>query len=121
MKSLYLILALLVSLHTSVYSAEQNISHVVIVWLNDDVSESKVAEIIEQTEVLSTIDVVQDLKIGRAIPSDRAIVDDSFSFALTVSFKDLDDMAIYAVDKTHLNYLKTVIKPHLKKILIYDY
>ena len=53
------------------YSADRAITHVVIVWVNEDVSEDQISEVIDKTNVLSTIDVVQALKIGRPVMSER--------------------------------------------------
>jgi len=121
MRKLLLIFIILVGISLPTHAVENSITHVVIVWLNDDVSDKTVTDIIDKTQVLSTIAVVQDLKIGRPVLSERAIVDDSFSFAISVSFKSNADMKIYAGDKTHLDYVKSVLKPSLKKLLIYDF
>lgn len=101
--------------------AEQLITHVVVVWVKDDVSHKQVSKIIEAASVLRSIDVVQDLKVGRPVESERAIVDDSFSFALTVTFENNADMQAYINNEAHVAYVKSAIKPVLKKIVVYDF
>jgi len=100
---------------------QASISHVVLVWLNDGVPQEQITKIINGAEILTTIDVVQGLKIGRAVPSDRATVDDSFSFALTVEFANKADMQTYIEHETHIEYVSSTLKPALKRILVYDF
>ena len=121
MKNIIVAMTILFGLIAPTVSAEQLITHVVVVWVNDDVSDKQVSKIIEDTQVLRSINVVQDLKVGRPVESERASVDDSFSFALTVTFKNSADMQAYIVDETHIAYVKSAIKPVLKKIVVYDF
>jgi len=121
MKKLLFIMIIMSGLSVSVYSADQAITHVVIIWVNEDVSEQQISEAIDKTNVLSSIDVVQALKIGRSVPSEREIVDDSFTFAISVEFKNEADMQLYIVDPTHREYVESVMSPLVKKFVVYDF
>ena len=121
MKKLIVAMTILFGLIAPSVSAEQLITHVVVVWVNDDVSDQQISKIIEEAQILRSINVVQDLKIGRPVESERAIVDDSFSFALSVTFKNSADMQAYSIDETHIAYVKSALKPVLKKIVVYDF
>ena len=121
MKKLFLSAVIVFGFAVSAYSAEQTITHVVLVWVNEGVSEEQITEVIDKTNVLSTIDAVQALKIGRPVPSDREIVDDSFTFAISVEFKNVVDMQRYIVDQTHREYVQTVMTPVVKKFVVYDF
>jgi hypothetical protein len=121
MKNIIVAMTIVLGLIAPTASAEQLITHVVVVWVNDDVSDKQVSKIIEDTQVLRSINVVQDLKVGRPVASERASVDDSFSFALSVTFKNSADMQAYIIDETHIAYVKSAIKPVLKKIVVYDF
>lgn len=123
MKTLILLLLIVLTSHFPMKAAvdETEITHVVIVWLNETLSEQQVTTIIEKSRVLETLEVVKAVKIGRPVTSNRDVVDDSFTFAISVSFKNAADMKAYSIDETHLNYVKTVLKPSLEKILIYDF
>jgi hypothetical protein len=121
MKKLMVAMTILFGLIAPSVSAEQLITHVVVVWVNDDVSDKQVSKIIEDTQVLRSISVVQDLKVGRPVESERASVDDSFSFALSVTFENNADMQAYIVDETHIAYVKSAIVPVMKKIVVYDF
>lgn len=121
MKKLFLIVTIVFGFAIPAYSSDQAITHVVIVWANEEVSEGQVSEIIDKTDVLSTIDAVQALKIGRPVMSERKIVDDSFTFAISVEFKNKADMQRYLEDETHLKYVQTVLTPVVKKFVVYDF
>jgi len=121
MKQLLYILVLMIGFTGASYASEQKITHVVVVWLNDDLTDSQVTDVINQSKILADIKAVDDIKIGKPIPSERSIVDDSFTFALSVTFKNAADMKIYSLDKSHLEYVDKVLKPALKKIVIYDF
>jgi hypothetical protein len=121
MRKLVVAMTILFGLIAPTVSADQLITHVVVVWVNDDVSDRQISKIIEDTQVLRSIAVVQDLKVGRPVESERASVDDSFSFALAVTFKNSADMQAYIIDETHIAYVKSAIKPVLKKIVVYDF
>lgn len=120
MKSLFPLIIVLGFMSTA-HSTESPLSHVVIVWLNDGVSEGQLTDILDKAKVLSAIEVVQDVKIGLAVASARATVDDSFSFALTVEFNNSADMQTYLAHELHLEYVNSVLKPVLKKIVVYDF
>ena len=121
MKNLFFAVMIVIGFATPAYSADKAITHVVIVWVNDDVSEEHISDVIDKTNVLSTIDAVQALKIGRPVMSERAIVDDSFTFAISVEFKNKADMQRYIEDETHREYVQTVMTPVVKKFVVYDF
>jgi hypothetical protein len=121
MKMLFLTMMLLFGCISTTHSADQPLTHVVIVWINDGVSAEAIDEIINKSKVLSTIDVVQNIKIGRPVASERAIVDDSFSFAMSVQFKNDAELQKYIVDETHREYVQSEVKPFLKKLVVYDF
>lgn len=121
MRKLLITMMVLLSFVVSAHAAEQKISHVVIIWLNDAVSSEQVTEIIKQTSVLSTINVVKNLKVGKPVPSEKKAVDDSFSFAISMDFESNEALQQYMKDDTHHKYVETVLKPVLKKVVIYDY
>jgi len=121
MRELLITIIVMCCLVAPVYSADQSITHVVIVWLNEDVSEQEISEIIAKTHVLSDINVVQRLKVGKPVASERKTVDDSFALAISVEFKNENDMQQYIVDQTHREYVQSVLAPVMKKIVVYDF
>jgi len=121
MKKILIPAVLMFCYAVNAYSAEQKIAHVAMIWLNDGMSSEQISEIIDQTNVLSSIAVVQDLKIGKPVPSEKKTVDDSFTFAISMSFENEAALKQYMVDDTHHDYVQSVLKPALKKVVIYDF
>ena len=70
---------------------------------------------------LKEIPYIQEMRIGKSIPSDRTIVDDSFDVGLYMIFANQEDMQRYLVHPDHKNAVKTVLKPLASKIQVYDF
>jgi hypothetical protein len=97
------------------------VNHVVLVWLKPDTSPEVRERIIRGSEDLVTIGQIRELQVGTAIPSERPIVDDSFSFAILMRFDSVEDMNAYLKDPRHVQFVDTQVKPHLQKLVIYDF
>ena len=97
------------------------INHVVLLWLKPDTNKNQINKIIKQSEILKSIPGVFNLKIGNPIKSNRAIVDDSFQVALSMSFKSQKELDNYLIHPTHQNFVKKKLKPLSKKIVVYDF
>jgi hypothetical protein len=89
------------------------------VWLQPDTTEAKRLEIETGSRDLAKLPGVRNLVVGNAVPSDRALVDDSFDFALSMQFASEQSMNAYIVHPDHQRYVGE-LKPHIAKILVYD-
>jgi hypothetical protein len=76
---------------------------------------------VEGSRALSDIGQIRDLQVGKAIPSERLIVDDSFSFGIYMRFDSVVDMNAYLTDPRHVRFVDTQVKPHLEKLVVYDF
>ncbi|MFK7814924.1 MAG: Dabb family protein [Gammaproteobacteria bacterium] len=94
--------------------------HIVLVWLNDSDNEEHLQQVIDTSNQLKEIPVVQELRVGKSISSDRKIVDDSFDVGIYMKFHSASDMEDYLVHEKHKQAVKTVLKPLANKILVYD-
>ncbi len=103
------------------HSAEQAISHVVMVWLKPDVTTTQQAEIMSAAQQLSEIPGVIGVQAGLPVASERDIVDDSFSFGINISLSDASAIDGYLNHPIHVNYVDTYIKGKANKLLIYDF
>ena len=121
MKKLFFALMMTLAGTLPVYSADKTITHVVLVWLNDDVSEDGITEIMKKADRLSEIESVQGMKIGRPVASERKIVDDSFTFAISVVLDSDQEMQQYLTDPIHVDFVQSVLTPVLKRIVVYDF
>lgn len=116
--------ALLLSLtlfsgHTA--SAEQAVSHLVMVWLKPEVTARQTAEIMSAAQQLSAIPGVIRVQSGLPVLSERSVVDDSFSFGINISLNDASTIDSYLDHPIHIKYVDTYIKGKASKLLIYDF
>ena len=102
--------------------AEQvSVYHTVVFWLKPDTTDAKVAEIIRSAKAMQDLPMVEKVLIGTPIMSDREVVDDSFSVAFTMIFKDEAALQAYALDPHHKQISSEVTMPHVARGVIYDY
>ena len=100
---------------------ENRIVHIVLVWLKESGNKNHMQQIIDISDQLKEIPEIQQMQVGRSIPSDRKIVDDSFDVGLYMIFTDQGDMQRYLVHPKHKEAVKTVLKPLASKIIVYDF
>lgn len=100
---------------------ENKVVHVVLVWLKQPGNHEHIQQVVEVSNQLKEIPYIQEMRIGKSIPSDRAIVDDSFDVGLYMIFANQEDMQRYLVHPDHKNAVKKVLKPLASKIQVYDF
>jgi len=98
----------------------QRIEHVVLCWLKDHGNEAQRQKVIAESRKLAGIPGVLQVRVGEALPSERAIVDDSFDVGVIMSFGSVADMNGYITNKTHERIVKEKLSPLLAKIVVYD-
>ena len=76
--------------------------HTVYFWLKPDLAPASRAEFVRLLNQLGEIKSVEKIYVGQpAKTGTRAIIDDSYSYALTVICKDLAAHDAYQVDPIH--------------------
>jgi len=95
--------------------------HIVLVWFNDNISETEQKIIRKKSDELRNIAGILSLEWGTAIPSERAIVDDSFDLGIVMTFRDQASMQAYLDHPQHKAFIKQYIKGKTKKLLVYDF
>ena len=119
------LLIILMALPLQVLSAGEEgegiITHVVVCWLNADITDNELENVIEETRKLQSIPGLLELHVGTSIGSDRVIVDDSFTFAVSMKFNSVEDMKAYLTHEKHVAFVNNVLKPKLDKIVVYDF
>ena len=97
------------------------IDHIVLAWLKKPGDKADQAKVIAASKELKVgIKEVQSLSVGCALPSDRAVVDDSFDVALVMRFKNAADLATYEKHPVHVKAVTEVLKPLTKQIRVHD-
>lgn len=120
LKKLTLLLLILLPVSTTTHAAD-DIHHIVFVWLMPDTPNHALEETLRATQKLASIAGVEDFKVAKALPSERATVDDSFSFGITMRFTSDADMQRYLADDIHKNYVRNYIKGKTAKVVIHDF
>ena len=100
---------------------EYAVQHVVFLWLKPDIAEGKKQEIVDGTNALIEINEVKRVTIGRSVPSDRKIVDDSFDLGVLFEFETVEAMQNYSKDPLHKAFVEKSIKGNIEKMLVYDF
>lgn len=93
--------------------------HSVYFWLRDDLSSAAKAKFVDGIRSLTTIDVVQMGFIGVPAATNREIIDQSYSYALVLSFATAADQDAYQVHPVH-DAFRENCGGSWKKIVIYD-
>ena len=100
---------------------DNNLQHVVIVWLKEPGNRAHRDRILAGSEVLRTIPGVRSLDSGTVVPGERDIVDSSFDVALIVSFAGRSAMETYLAHPVHVKLVNETLKPLVAKIRVYDF
>ncbi len=100
---------------------ENTVVHVVLIWLKESGNQEHIQQVIEVSRQLKEISDIQEMRVGKSIPSDRKIVDDSFDVGLYMVFDNLEDLEGYLVHPEHKKAVTDVLKPLSIKIQVYDF
>jgi Stress responsive A/B Barrel Domain len=93
--------------------------HSVYFWLRDDLSPAATQTFVDGIRSLCTIETVQQGFVGVPASTNRAIIDQSYSNALVVSFADEAGHDAYQVHPVHDTFRERC-GGSWKKIVIYD-
>ena len=108
-----------VSKHQS--ERERALSHVVLCWLKEPGNTDHRNQIIEVSKTFRKIPGVLEVRVGKVIESDRAIVDDSFDVGILVTVSDVERLQEYLDHPIHQNAKRNVLLPLLEKVVVYDF
>jgi hypothetical protein len=95
--------------------------HVVLVWLKKPGDPAGRDAIIRSSRSLWSIPGVVSVRAGRAIPSDRDVVDSTYDVGILVMFEDEAAMRAYGSHPAHQQLVEEVIKPHVERYRVYDF
>jgi D-alanyl-D-alanine dipeptidase len=102
-------------------SPRGQIEHVVYVWLKRPGNARDRAALVRATgELQRTTGLIRSFHQGRAVPSDRPVVDDTFDLAIFMRFDNRRALAAFEHHPDHQRAKKEVLQPLARKIVIYD-
>ena len=100
---------------------EQALTHVVLCWLKEPGNAEHRSQIIEVSKTFTKIPGVLEVRVGKVIESDRAIVDDSFDVGILVTVSDVERLQEYLDHPIHQKAKQDVLLPLVEKVLVYDF
>ena len=101
-------------------TAAPGMIHSVFFWLDEGLSDEEEADFLEGVKSLKAISHIKSTYIGPPAPTEeRGVVDNSYSYALIVHFKDVEAQNAYQVDPIHKKFIDNH-KDKWTKVVVYD-
>ena len=118
-------LAALLSLGGIARASERNLEtqgeffHVVFFWLTDESEEVSKRFEKELRKFIGQVDVIKTSHIGKPAPTDRDVIDNTWSYSLILSFNSKKEQDHYQEHEAHLQFIENA-SSLWKKVLVYD-
>lgn len=93
--------------------------HSVYFWLKSDLSDDDVTAFWRGVNSLTTIETVRQSYVGIPAPTDRPIIDRSYSCALILAFDDQQGHDLYQDHEIHERF-RQMCSHFWSKVVIYD-
>jgi hypothetical protein len=93
--------------------------HHVLFWLKADTTEDQKNAFKKGLQSLEKIETIKNFHIGTPAPIERAVVDTTYTFSLTIFFEDLAGHDVYQVHELHKAFLEE-FRVLFEKVVIYD-
>lgn len=119
--TIILVSVFLCSCASSKKASSERVNHVVLCWLKDSGNKEQRQKLIEESLKFESIPGVLEVRAGEVVKSDRPIVDSSYDVAIFLSYKSVDDLKTYLIHPDHKKAVKEVLRPLVKKVLVYDF
>ena len=97
------------------------LSHLVIFYTKPKLPNSTEALIAGIEEYLRPIPLAVSLHVGRMVPSERPVVDQSYQVGLNLVFADKAAEVAYQIHPLHLEFVEKAFKPNCLKAIVYDF
>jgi len=102
-------------------SGGSRIVHVVLVWLKEPGNPEHRAQVINATRRFAELPGVAEIRVGEPVPSQRSTVDGSYDVGLYMIFPSNDALEIYLAHPAHKDAQRTILRPLVSKIIVYDF
>ena len=106
--------------HRAPEGERRPVEHVVLFWLNDPSDAQAIQKMEEACYSFRSIAGVESVAVGRALPSDRPVVDSTFDLGVVITFRNPEALGRYVTDPAHQESLRTLVKPLVKRMQVYD-
>jgi Stress responsive A/B Barrel Domain len=93
--------------------------HHVFFWMQDSATEAEKAQLRAGIESLSAVQGITTFHVGVPAPTNREVIDSSYSFSLLTIFMDAAAEAVYQTHPIHLKFIADC--KHLwSRVVVYD-
>ena len=99
---------------------ERPISHVVIIWLKNPGHLQNEHALIAASKSFRRIRGVTRVEVGRALPSRRRGIEQSFDLAVLITFRNRKALERYENHPRHLLAVQQVLRPLAKRYVVYN-
>jgi hypothetical protein len=96
-------------------------SHVVIFWTKPGNPKAVDDLIAGMKRYLRPIPGVLQFHVGKMVPSERPVVEQTYQVALNIHFPDRQTQDAYQTHPLHLEFVEKVFKPNCSKVVVYDF
>lgn len=97
------------------------VTHVVLVWLKEPGNAAVRSKFVAASRQLNDLPGIINRHVGIVMPSERAIVDDTFDVGVTVTLKDKKALQAYMQHPRHKKIVNEQLKPLVNRIVAYDF
>ncbi|WP_316829459.1 Dabb family protein [Pedobacter aquatilis] len=96
------------------------VQHFVMFWLKPQLTKTEIADFTQFFEALKPIKYIKTLNYGLAANTPvRPVTDNSFTYALTITFANIEDHNAYQEDKIHLDAVEKFSK-NWYRVVVHD-
>ena len=99
---------------------ESGVNHVVLCWLKDNSDKTK-NNFLNAVDSLKSIPGIKSVSYGEVERSSEPVADNSFDVGFIITFEDKAALDAYLVHPDHVKAVNDVLKPSLKKVIVYDF
>jgi hypothetical protein len=93
--------------------------HVVFFWLIDESKDVSKKFEEELRKFIEQVDVIKTSHIGKPAPTDRDVIDNTWSYSLILTFNSKKEQDHYQDHQAHLQFIENA-SSLWKKVLVYD-
>ena len=96
-------------------------SHIVVFWTDPARSDATDELLTGANWLLKNIPGVLQFYVGKMVPSERPVVEQSYQVALNLIFPNQQAEQAYQTHPQHVEFVEKYVKRLVKKLVVYDF
>ena len=96
-------------------------SHIVVFWTDPAQPDAADELITGANRLLKNVPGVLQFHVGKMVPSERPVVEQSYQVALNLIFQNKRAEQTYQTHPQHVEFVEKYVKPLVKKLVVYDF